>query len=182
MRAAYGIVQAAGRAAAGILLSAGILSGCASAPEITPKTAFPEPPAPVIEEEKPLPRTPEAEEPRELVYTVEPNSRVEDTLGYMEVEYIEAAEDEKPRIVVSLGRRDIEHADTEWYTFSFVIDGRRYTFEGRHSVPFVRGKDGLWWNEAEVRLPFTFAEELSVAVTDRYARRDYRFRVQRNFE
>ena len=182
MKVLYKFFGAAAWAVAGALLSANILSGCASTPEITPEAAIPEPPVPVIEEENPLPEAPERTEPRTVVYTVEPTPRVEDTLGYVEIEYIEAAGEEKPRIAVGIGRKDIEHADTEGYVFSFVIDGRSYTMEGRHSVPFVRGKDGLWWNVAEVRLPFSFSEELSLVVTDQYARKEYRFRVKRTFE
>jgi len=182
MKVAYEFSKAAAWVVSVAVISAGILSGCASEPEITPKTAIPEPPAPVIEQVRPLPELPEDEKPPTTVYTVLPTPHVEDALGYMKVEYVEAGEGEKPQIAVGLGRRKIEHADFKWYTFNFVIDGRRYTLEGRHSVPYVRGKDGLWWNETMIQLPFSFADELSVAVTDRYAREEYRFRVERSIE
>ena len=167
----------------GALLLAALFTGCAAGPEIAPGTAIPEPPAPVIEErERPLPETPAEEDSPAAVYTVEPGPRVEDALGYVELEYVEENGGGKPQVAVGFGRREIEHADTKWYTFTFIMDGRRYTLEGRHSVPFVRGKDGLWWNETMIELPFSFAEELAVVVTDRYAREEYRFRVERSFE
>lgn len=175
------------RTLAGALISAALLAGCAAVPEVAPEAAFPDPPERVIsEEKKPLPEAPDERDPPVIVYTIEPAPRVQDGLGYVQLEYFEDADgntdEEKPRIAVGLGRREIEHADTEWYTFTYIIDGTRYVKEGRHSVPYVRGKDGLWWNEATMSLPFRFAEELAVVVTDRYARKEYRFQVKRTLK
>jgi hypothetical protein len=175
-RAGFGLF-----AVLGILIGGALLIGCGSGPEITPDTAIPEPPGPIIEEKTPLPELPDKEEPPTVVYTVEPAPRLEDGHGYVELEYIEENGGGKPQVAVGFGRREIGHADTKWYTFTFIIDGRRYTLEGRHSVPFVKGRDGLWWNETMIELPFSFTEELSVVVTDRYAREEYRFGVERTY-
>lgn len=159
-----------------------LMSGCAAAPEIAPEVGFPEAEAPRITapEPAPEPEGPARDYEEITVYVVEPESRVEEPFGYIEVEYIEEGrEGTQPRLAVSLGRAEIDHADTKWYFFEIRIDGKHYTWEGRESIPFVRGKDGLWWNEASVKLPESFEEDLIVTIHDRYARQEYRFTITR---
>ena len=167
--------------------------------------APPLPPAP-LPAPPPRPAEPEPEKPVRISYPVLPQERYEDGHGYIGLEYLtrpdvleriksrldkrNARADEYVKeyekvppgghLVVDIGRKDLMHANTRWYDFTIIKDGktiiRRNGVEG---IPNIKGRDGNWWNEVIIPLEPVIEESIEVRIADRKQNLDYVFSVVR---
>ncbi len=71
------------------------------------------------------------------------------------------------RLTVHLGRQDLDHANTAWYTFT-VTEGRStlLSVSGEEGIPNIKGPDGNWWSDVDLDLPRPVSAEIRVTVYD----------------
>ena len=169
-------------------LAAVFAAGCASpgpsvidVPDYSPdegrkiSAELPEPEIELPELPAPGPETAAFERKTEVRYRITPEEGYSTESAYLRVSFVPAVPPEAGesparggRISVHIGHRDIEGANTKWYSYSIIVDGRKYNKKGKVSVPFVRGRDNYWWNEEVLRLPKPLEDEVTVTVTDEY--------------
>lgn len=142
-----------------------------------------------------------------VIFVVAPHERYEDVHGYIGLEYLtreqvrgeleqrlrkqEAADDtvrselaavpEGGHIIVHIGRQDLMHANTKWY--SYVVSTEEDVLleaRGEEGIPNIRGRDGNWWNVVELPLERPIKDVISVRVTDHQTGVTYTFKVVRN--
>ncbi len=167
---------------------------------------------PVLAPESP-PLQQEAEIPavKAVSYTVEPALPYRDNFGYISVEYKTREElwesarnlldrkassaDEYERalsrlplygkLVINIGRQDLMHANTRWYTysaFSILPSGEKkqmFSIRGKEGIPNVKGRDGNWWNIVEIPLKEEITHKIEVLVRDNKTGSDFIFTVSR---
>ena len=167
------------------------------APTPPPRTPDPEPalePAP-----EPTP---------EIVITFEvaPEAEMRDDFGYLRIEYLtneEARESVSKALVkrqasqasldravaevpaggqirVHIGRQDLMHANTRWYSYSMSIGSETLLEKGgEEGIPNVRGRDGNWWNTVELPVDDPIFEPLDLSILDSKAGIEYDFTITR---
>jgi hypothetical protein len=169
-----------------------ILSGCKSE-------------SPVIVQEKHTP-PPLAVEKIEVSYNVEPEKYSIDSFGYIGVEYFTNKQEKEKiknrldkkkalqedyekaysrvpefgNIVLHIGRKDLMHANTKWYSYS-VRKGDKIllNLKGKEGIPNIRGKDGNWWNILKLPVRENIEDTLSVKIRDNKTANFYSFKVLR---
>ncbi len=79
-------------------------------------------------------------------------------------------------LTVHLGRQDLDHANTSWYTFT-VAEGASTLFrrDGEEGIPNIKGPDGNWWSDVSLVLPHPVSREIRVTVQDRKIDVEYAF-------
>ncbi|MCL2294207.1 MAG: hypothetical protein FWC36_05010 [Spirochaetes bacterium] len=84
-------------------------------------------------------------------------------------------------ISVHIGRRDLMHANTRYYTFRGNKNNRTvFAVNGREGIPNIRGRDGNWWSIVEIPLNEDIESVIDVIVTDRRTNKDYNFKIIRS--
>jgi len=169
---------------AGIVLF--LLFSCASEPRVyeVPSSDISAPRIPKEELHEPsVPEQPEVEaEYKERVeYTIRPEKGHVDATGMIKIEKI-SSENGPETVFLMLEKREIDHADTKWYTFTLAYNGLTRKVEGEKSIPYVRGSRSLWWNEVQLHLDESLEGTLEITVIDDYADRTYRFTVEKTVE
>ena len=166
----------------------------------------PEPEPPPAPEPEPEPESEPEPEPPTLVslYPIEPVDRYEDEYGYIGLRYEtkeqvsqEVTERLDKRgadknayekaygdikdggmIVIDIGRQNLMHANTKWYSYRLELDGVMiYNRRGKEGIPNVKGRDGNWWNVIELAIESPINERLSVMITDHNIDGLYEFSV-----
>lgn len=168
-------------AAAACAVLAACLSSCATVEEVSPVP-------PPVEVARPVavPPVPETV----VSWVVDPAGGYRDEQGFVRVDYSpclpgqrEAGGDELPpggRLTVHLGYRDLRNANTAWYAFRLVEDGRiLLEQDGRFDVPNIKGPDGYWWNDVVLDLPAQVVTEALLSVSDRRSAAAWRFVLRR---
>ncbi len=149
---------------------------------------------------------PEPEKIVEISFPVRPRERFTDKFGYIGVEYRtkeELADRAKARldkrkataleyeseyakipqgglVVVNIGRQDLMHANTLWYSYTVesgteLIASKR----GKEGIPNVKGRDGNWWNIVTIPLDKPILDTITIQITDSKAELTYEFSVVR---
>lgn len=163
-----------------------MLFSCASEPRVyevpSPDVSVPRIPKEELHEPF-IPEEAEVEaEYREMVdYTVRPEKGHVDATGMIKIERI-SSENGPETVFLMLEKREIDHADTKWYTFTLAYNGLTRKVKGKKSIPYVRGSRSLWWNEVQLHLDETLEGTLEITVIDNYADRTYRFTVEKTVE
>ncbi|MBT3273049.1 MAG: hypothetical protein HN368_07855 [Spirochaetales bacterium] len=165
----------------------------------------PLPPPPPKPEPKPAPE-PEPVRTVLISYPIEPRERFNDNWGYIGLEYLtqdEVKEKIKTRldkreadpedyqreyakiseggeVLIHIGRQDLMHANTLWYSYS-VANGAKTLIsrKGNEGIPNIKGRDGNWWNTLTVSLDQPIADYINVTVTDSKSEQTYEFKVIR---
>lgn len=128
---------------------------------------------------------PELELEPEIQYAVIPREGFETERGYIRLSFKPASDREVSGVqgpgllTIHIGHKDIEGANTKWYTYNLVIDGKEYVKKGKNSVPFVRGRHDYWWNEEVWHLPKPLGREGVLTIYNDYAKSEYRFRIRK---
>lgn len=163
----------------------------------------PEPPPPPPPEPEPAP---EPEHKIVITFEVAPEAEMRDDFGYLRIEYltneearesvsqslekrrasqvsVERAIAEVPaggKIRVHIGRQDLMHANTRWYSYSMSIGSETLLEKGGvEGIPNVRGRDGNWWNTVELPVDDPIFEPLDLSVLDSRADVEYAFTITR---
>ena len=170
----------------------------------------PQPPPAPLPVPPPRPAEPEPEpEPEKAVrisYPVLPQERYEDEYGYIGLEYLtrpdvleriktrldkrNAREDEYEKeyekvppgghLIVDIGRSDLMHANTRWYDYTIIKDGKTVIKKkGVEGIPNIKGRDGNWWNEVIIPLEPVIDDGIEVRIADMKQNLDYTFSVVR---
>ncbi len=111
-----------------------------------------------------------------VVYTVSPEEGYQTGKGYVRIEY---EPEDKGTIIIHLGHKEIERANTKWYSYMFEVNGKKYTKKGKNTVPFVRGRNNYWWNEDEFHVSLPVQQRGLFSVIDEYAGTVHRFIIER---
>lgn len=84
------------------------------------------------------------------------------------------------RFTVHLGRQELDHADTAWYSFT-VTEGPStlLSLVGEEGIPNIKGPDGNWWNDVDLDLPHPVSAEIRVTVQDRKIDLAYAFTLRK---
>ena len=158
----------------------------------------------------PAPPPPEPEpEPEKVIrisYPILPQERYDDAYGYIGLEYLTRPEvldkiktrldkrnadsDDYEReyakvpdgghLIIHIGRSDLMHANTRWYYYTVVKDGKvRIERGGVEGIPNIKGRDGNWWNIVTVPLETLIEEEIEVKVMDSEKELEYTFTITR---
>lgn len=71
------------------------------------------------------------------------------------------------RLTVHLGRQELDHANTAWYSFR-VTEGPStlLSVEGEEGIPNIKGPDGNWWSDVDLDLPHPVSAEIRVTIQD----------------
>lgn len=156
----------------------------------------------------PPPETPPPEPEKEvrITYPILPQERFDDTYGYIGIDYLtkpevlekiktrldrrdanpddyQKAYDKVPEgghLILKIGRYDLMHANTRWYTYLVIRDGEPIIDrEGEEGIPNIKGRDGLWWNEVIVPLKRPVEDRIGVRIADTNKNLSYEFEVVR---
>jgi hypothetical protein len=144
-----------------------------------------------------------------VTYSILPQERYRDGFGYIELEYrtfetvkeavtVRLTERDADReeyaekyaeipeggyVVVHIGRQDLMHANTRWYSYRILTAGSVLLFrKGKEGIPNVRGRDGNWWNEVRLPLRTPIESAIDVTVTDERTGAAYDFMVRKSTE
>jgi len=178
------------------------LLGFAEDAALTADVLMPAPSPPAPPPPTPVPEQPEREV--RVCYPIFPRERYDDRYGYIALEYLtkpEVHEEIQSRlekrgarpeeyekeyakvppgghIVVSIGRRDLMHANTRWYDYT-VKSGDTIIIKkkGDEGIPNIKGRDGNWWNEVVIPLGSVIENSVEVQVNDTMANVLYVFTV-----
>ena len=141
-----------------------------------------------------------------ISYGIEPEKFIKDNYGYIGIKYYTydqekekiknrlekkhagAADFEKAYkkipefgyIVLHIGRQELMHANTKWYSCS-VKKGNIpvFDYKGREGIPNIKGEDGNWWNIVKLPLRREIENSLSAVITDHKTGNSYSFKVNR---
>lgn len=130
-----------------------------------------------------VPEDPEVEVEYEekTVYKIRPENGHVTANGAVWIEEI-AGGNGPETVYLLLESREIDHADTKWYTFMLSYNGFSKKVQGKKSIPYVRGSRSLWWNEIRLYLDEPLQGTLEITVIDDYADSTYRFTVEKMVE
>ena len=155
-------------------------------------------------EKQPVPPVKKPEKPTVVRFYVEPSKFYNDEYGYIGVghqtkeEKIEkmkellvknnlSQEDYKKKlnavpkggiISVHIGRKDLNHANTQWYSFSGYKDNKNiFMINGKEGIPNVKGRDENWWNIVEIPLNEDIDSVITVIVKDKKINREFSFKI-----
>ena len=169
---------------------------------LTTDVLLPVPPPPL----PPPPCKPEPEKVIRISYPILPQDRYDDDFGYIGIEYLTREEvldkikvrldkrnadsDDYDReyakvpdgghLIVNIGRGDLMHANTRWYSYTVLKDGEtRIDRKGVEGIPNIKGRDGNWWNVVTVPLKFLIEESIEVCISDTKENLVYTFSVSR---
>ncbi len=142
----------------------------------------------------------------EISYSIEPEKFIRDNYGYIGIKYLTHEEEkEKVRkrleknnaspvdfekaykripefgyIVLHIGRQELMHANTKWYSCSVKKEGTTVlTYKGREGIPNIKGRDGNWWNIVKLPVRNDIITPLSVEITDNKKGSSYNFKINR---
>lgn len=167
------------------------------------------PPSPVVPPDLPEPSVDLKTLLRETItYDMGPGERQEDAYGYISLTYRTAEEvirdkavelDIEPGdasgmqrllkmvpagglITIDINRKDLLHANTKWYSYAlqFANDKTISRKKGQESIPFVKGRENLWWNTDEMPVPRPLEGSLTLCVEDAKNGKTYCFTITRN--
>ena len=160
---------------------------------------LPAPPLPVPE--------PEYDRVVRVSYPVLPRARFEDRYGYVELEYLtrqeivetvrmrldkqgaDAADDyereyakipDGGHVLIYIGRQDLMHANTRWYSYrvstrsTLLVKGG-----GEEGIPNIKGRDGNWWNVVTIPLDQSIDDAIMIEIHDAKLETIYEFSVER---
>lgn len=157
----------------------------------------------------PPPPPPPEREPEKVVrisFPILPRDRYDDKFGYISLEYLTRQEvlgkikarldkseaesgdyereyakvPEGGHLVINIGRGDLMHANTRWYSYTVVKDAEvRIERSGEEGIPNIKGRDGNWWNVVTVPLKFLIDEMIEVRISDMKENLIYTFTVTR---
>jgi len=83
-------------------------------------------------------------------------------------------------ISVHIGRKDIMHANTRFYSFSGYKNNKNiFSINGQEGIPNIKGRDENWWNIVEIPLTEHIDNVISVFVTDKRIDREFEFKIIR---
>ena len=144
--------------------------------------------------------------PVTVTYPISPPIEYKDQFGYVGLEYltqdqviettvaklkkngsdserIDTATQKIPsggHLLVHLGRQDLMHANTKWYSFQ-ILRGDKVVFEksGEEGIPNVKGKDGNWWNVITLPLREEIDDSINIQIRDNHIDLIYDFTVSR---
>jgi len=160
---------------------------------------------PVIIQEK-SPATTLTVEKIKVSYNVEPEKYIKDSFGYIGVEYLTNKQEKEKiknrldkkkalekdyekaysrvpefgNIVLHIGRKDLMHANTKWYSYSLKKrDKLLLNLKGKEGIPNIRGRDGNWWNIVKLPVRENIEDTLSVKIRDNKTANFYSFKVHR---
>lgn len=160
---------------------------------------------PIIIGEK-SPSNPPTVKKTEVTYSVEPGKYIKDSFGYIGVEYFTTKQEKEKikirldkkkapmsdyekaynrvpefgNIVLHIGRKDLMHANTKWYSYSLKQgDKLLLNLKGKEGIPNIRGRDGNWWNIVKLPVRENIEDTLSVEIIDNKTADFYNFKVLR---
>ncbi|MCL2480219.1 MAG: hypothetical protein FWF38_00760 [Spirochaetaceae bacterium] len=83
-------------------------------------------------------------------------------------------------IYVHIGRKDLMHANTLFYSFSGYKNNKNiFTINGPEGIPNIKGRDENWWNIVEIPLTENIDSVINVRVTDKKINREFDFKIIR---
>ena len=81
-------------------------------------------------------------------------------------------------LIVSLGRKVLENAISRWFQFTLTEGSMRlFQKNGVEDIPFVPGKDQLWWNVLKLEIREEWTSPLDFTIQDTYLNQLYHFRI-----
>ncbi|MBI9102901.1 MAG: hypothetical protein JEY99_10830 [Spirochaetales bacterium] len=84
------------------------------------------------------------------------------------------------RILISLGRTDLENAISRWFRYSlFQGDTRLFRRRGLEDIPYVPGNDKLWWNDVDLDIKQEWESPLTFIIEDQYQEKTYAYQIIR---
>ena len=141
-----------------------------------------------------------------ISYSIEPENFIKDSYGYIGIKYytydqekekikkrlekknagtedFEKAYKKIPEfgyIVLHIGRQELMHANTKWYSCSVKRDSIPvFEYKGREGIPNIKGEDGNWWNIIRLPLRQEIGNSLSAVIADHKTGNSYSFKVNR---
>ena len=83
-------------------------------------------------------------------------------------------------IAVHIGRKDLMHANTRFYSFSGSKNNKSiFMINGKEGIPNIKGRDENWWNIVEIPLNESIDSEISVRITDKKIEKEFTFKIIR---
>ena len=142
-----------------------------------------------------------------VTYSIMPDNRIDDVYGYIGLEYRTARETVEDKIkvlnvdpgdsarqaqliketpaggiiTININRKELLHANTKWYSYSlqFANDNDVLRRKGAESIPFVKGREDLWWNTDIMPVQKPLENSLTLCVEDSKIGRKYCFTITR---
>ncbi len=155
---------------------------------------------------EPVPEKPFQAPEVKISYSIEPEELIRDNYGYIGIKYL-THEMEKEKIsillskknasredfekaykripeygyiVLSIGRQDLMHANTKWYSCTVKKNGNTvFDYRGKEGIPNIKGRDGNWWNIVKLPVNNEIDSELTVYIKDIKTDKSYSFKVMR---
>ena len=81
-------------------------------------------------------------------------------------------------ISVHIGRKDLMHANTRFYSFSGYKNNKSiFMIKGKEGIPNIKGRDENWWNIVEIPLNESIDSVITVLVTDDKINKEFNFTI-----
>lgn len=164
-----------------LFLVSGALLGCGTAPILISGPSVEPPETGPVDYPVILPEIELTEKNIIISYIITPEEGYQNGDGYMKIDFEPSVEGEeglqKGKIIVNIGHKKIDGANTKWYGYEVSLDRRLLTKQGKTSVPFVRGEDGFWWNEEILMLPEPIKKKIELTIIDEYKETEYFFTI-----
>jgi len=83
-------------------------------------------------------------------------------------------------IGLHIGRTELENAISRWFQFT-LMEGTRRIFRrnGQEDIPYVPGRDQLWWNDLTFEIKEEWESPLEFIAADNFLHREFRFSIIR---
>jgi hypothetical protein len=108
-------------------------------------------------------------------WEISPEQGYVDSFGFVKLSFTPPA-----RLTVHLGRQNLDHANTAWYSFTVTEGGSTMlSVQGEEGIPNIKGPDGNWWNDVDLDLPHSVSAAIRVIVQDRKIDLAYDFTLRR---
>jgi len=79
-----------------------------------------------------------------------------------------------------IGRTELENAISRWFRFTLMEGSRRiFRRNGQEDIPYVPGRDQLWWNDLTFEIKEEWESPLEFTAADNYLNREFRFSIIR---
>jgi len=83
-------------------------------------------------------------------------------------------------ISIHIGRKDLMHANTQFYLFSGSKNNKTiFMIHGKEGIPNIKGRDENWWNIVEIPLTEIIDSVIDICVTDKKINREFNFKIIR---
>jgi len=117
---------------------------------------------------------------KEEIWEERKSSFADRNLSAAEYERVRNAIPEDGVIYIHIGRKNLMHANTRYYSFRGYKENKDiFAIQGREGIPNIRCRDGNWWNIVEIPLREQINNEINVVVTDRRINREFNFKIIR---